>query len=62
MHVLLHKSDHIHRLLRRQLSKTVALMGLAAGQERQYLAAERRSDKRAAFPGLQNGAVKGMTF
>ena len=40
----------------------VPLMGLPAGPERSQLAAERHSDKRAAFPGLETGPVKGMTF
>jgi hypothetical protein len=40
--------------------KMVDLMGLAAGLERLQLAAAHHSQKKAAFPGLQTGPVKGM--
>ena len=42
--------------------ETVDLIGLASGPERPRLTAERHSQKRAAFPGLGTGPVKGMTF
>jgi hypothetical protein len=45
-----------------RLIKPLNLMGLAAGPKRPQLAAERHSQKRAAFPGLESGPVKGMTF
>ena len=46
----------------RALPQIVPLPGPAAGPEGPQLEAERHSDKRAAFPGLKTGPVKGLSF
>jgi hypothetical protein len=43
-----------------RMPENLDLPGLAPGPERPPLAAERLSQKRAAFPGLETGPVKGM--
>jgi hypothetical protein len=40
----------------------IDLMGLAAAPERPQFATERHSHQIDAFPGLETGPVKGMTF
>jgi hypothetical protein len=42
--------------------KTLPLLRHAAGPERLQLTTARHSEKSAAFPGRQDGPVKGMGF
>jgi hypothetical protein len=44
------------------VARMVDLMGVTAGPEHPQLAAGHHSQKRAAFPGLETGPVKGMSL
>ncbi len=54
------RQNEFIRLHLNSVPKMVDLMVLAAGSERPQLAVARHSQKRAAFPGLETGPVKGM--